>query len=87
MLKQKSESYGVYAGESEMAVKPTKIEEYQLDLNKIWELDESKRDTVLQLIKLLTSNGDYENREIIKNTLRNYGIIITKREDSLNKLL
>jgi len=70
-----------------MVMKPTKREEYQLDLNKIWELDESKRDTVLQLIKLLASNGDYENREIIKNTLRNYGIIITKREDSLNKLL
>lgn len=66
---------------------PQAMKEYQLDFKKIMSLSTEERDIVMQLIKTLTGNVDWENKAIIKNTLVSLGLIITKRENALNEYL
>lgn len=63
------------------------MREFQLDFKKIMSLSVEERDIIMQLIKTLTSNGDWENKTIIKNTLISLGLIITKRENAINEYL
>ena len=63
----------------------SRTDEYQLDLGKIMELTKEKRDIIMQLIS--SPSTDYENRIIIRNTLISEGIIITRRENSINECL
>lgn len=63
------------------------MREFQLDFKKIMSLSVEERDIIMQLIKTLTSNVDWENKTIIKNTLISLGLIITKRENAINEYL
>lgn len=60
--------------------------QYQYDIEKINSYGDGTKEVIMQLIKLLNS-GDWESRNIIRNTLNSYGVIVTKREGALNKVL
>jgi len=66
---------------------PMKKEEFQLDFKKLMSYSTEERDIIMQLIKIMTGNGDWENKEIVKNTLYTQGLIITRRENALNEIL
>lgn len=68
-------------------MKESKREEYQLDFKKLMSYSTEERDIIMQLIKIMTGNGDWENKEIVKNTLYTQGLIITRRENALNEIL
>jgi hypothetical protein len=66
---------------------PMKKEEFQLDFKKLMSYTTEERDIIMQLIKIMTGNGDWENKDIVKNTLYTQGLIITRRENALNEIL
>jgi len=78
-------SYDMEAGE--FSSKPR--DQYQLSLEKIRSIEnELDRKSIWDLIQTLFSKSiDWEAKEIIKNTLMSNGYLITKREDSLNKVV
>ena len=71
----------------EMPMKASRQIEYQFDINKILQYSAEERVVIMDLIKSMSSGGDWETKSMVKNTLDSLGVIITKRENSLNQIL
>lgn len=71
----------------EMPRKASRQIEYQFDFNKILQYSTEERVIIMDLIKSMSSGGDWETKSMLKNTLDSLGVIITKRENSLNQIL
>jgi hypothetical protein len=90
--KYSDEDYGD-SDMSEMPMAKVVREKFQINLDKLMELKDessgySNKQLVMELLGMYFSGSmTSEKSEIIKNTLISNNYLITKREDSLNKVM